>query len=73
MQSLCFVGPMLIELVNRVNNKLLYSELLQHQSNAAATKVQEEYALLNAFELLWNLDRQALNMADPDSPQDVDC
>ena len=63
---------MLIELVNRVNNKLLYSELLQHQSNATA-KVKEEYALLNAFELLWNLDRQALNMADPDSPQDVDC
>lgn len=72
MQSLCFVGPMLIELVNRVNNKLLYSELLQHQSNSAA-KVQEEYALLNAFELLWNLDRQALNMADPESHQDLDC
>lgn len=60
MQSLCFVGPMLIELVNRVNNKLLYSELLQHQANnktSTSGASQDEYALLNAFELLWNLDR----------------
>lgn len=52
---MCFVGPILIELVNRVNNKLLYGDLMGQKQQKTTT--EKEYSLLNAFELLWNLDK----------------
>jgi hypothetical protein len=62
MQALCFVGPDLIDLVNRVNTKLLYTDILNNKQQ------DREYALLNAFELLWNIDQQAIEGAS-----DLDC
>jgi hypothetical protein len=62
MQSLCFVSPTLVELVNQVNTKLLYTDLLhlkalQKENGGDAKREQGEYYLLNAFELLWDLDK----------------
>lgn len=67
MQSMCFVGPTLIDLVNRVNTKLLYSDLMNQKSSSS----QREYLLLNAFELLWNLDKSSLMMGGQSG--DLDC
>ena len=50
------MSPPLIELVNKVNTKLLYSELMNGQNKEDIP----DYNLLNAFELLWNLDKQQL-------------
>ena len=64
MQSLCFVSPTLIDLVNQVNTKLLCTDLLklkgQPKEQSGTTKCEKEYLLLNAFELLWDLDKQSL-------------
>jgi len=67
MQSMCFIMPCFIDLVNKVNTKLLYGDLIQNSSRSAATTISnasssQEYALLNAFELLWNLDKQSILM-----------
>lgn len=73
MQSMCFVGPIFIDLVNRVNTKLLYSDLMGQKSSNS--QQQEEYCLLNAFELLWNLDKQSLiaQQSNSNSAEDIDC
>jgi hypothetical protein len=57
LQALCFILPSLIEFVNQVNSKLLYSDLLTQHKCA-----DSDFQLLSSFELLWNLDRQALKL-----------
>ena len=77
MEALQFICPPLINLVSKINTKLLCSELINRKSALMQKKVNQilekdlfcnpltlkedsntkDYALLNSFELLWNLDR----------------
>ena len=57
--SLCFFSKDLIELVNHTNTKLLYADFLIKTNSRARTELPSdtnEYHLLNAFELLWNVE-----------------
>ena len=76
--SMCFFSRELIELVNKTNSKLLYAELLTKATEQQAQQIQskkvkedannklaeteEDYSLLNAFEMLWNVDNEASDM-----------
>ena len=57
--SLIFFSKDLIDLVNKTNNRLLYCELLnkkQANSNQHFNQKQNDYQLLNALEMLWNIE-----------------
>jgi hypothetical protein len=55
--SLCFFSKELIELVNNTNTKLLYADfLIKTNTRVKSETTSDEYHLLNAFELLWNVD-----------------
>ncbi|TNV82591.1 hypothetical protein FGO68_gene6089 [Halteria grandinella] len=63
--SLVFFDKELIDFVNKTNNKLLYCDLLQKKQQAGATSsqqaeaTQQDYQLLNAFEMLWNIENNS--------------
>ena len=48
----------MIELVNNTNTKLLYADFLikTNRTKTDSAKIDEDYHLLNAFELLWNVE-----------------
>ena len=60
--SLCFFSKELIDLVNKTNSKLLYADLLRTAQNdkpsSSSTEdtEQDDYSLLNTFEMLWNIE-----------------
>ena len=62
--SLCFFSKELIDLVNKTNSKLLYADFLlkntstesKNKSAIVASTDQDDYTLLNTFEMLWNID-----------------
>ena len=56
--ALVFFSKDLIELVNKTNNRLLYCDLLSKKSSGSQENVtqQQDYQLLNAFEMLWNIE-----------------
>ena len=54
-QSLIFFSKDLIQLVNKTNTKLLCSEVVNKKKNNASES-SKDYQLLNAFEMLWNID-----------------
>lgn len=62
--SLIFFSKEVIDLVNKVNSRLLYQDLLSKKqgsssdSNAASSSSQD-YMLLNALEMLWNIENTA--------------
>ena len=57
--SLCFFSKELIELVNNTNTKLLYADfLIKTNRGKQETSADDGYELLNAFELLWNVEGQ---------------
>lgn len=44
----------LVDLVNKTNARLLYQSLLKNLSKSE-TSNEDEYELLNVFEMLWNV------------------
>ena len=63
--SLCFFSKELIDLVNVTNSKLLCAEFIvkspaadQDATNDANT-ANDDWSLLNTFEMLWNVDQAA--------------
>jgi hypothetical protein len=63
-QALYFFMPELIELVNKTNSRLLYSDLVQsislqkeNSDKPLEEQNENEYHLLNVFEMLWNVDK----------------
>ena len=49
----------LVELVNKTNARLLYKSLMENLQKAKTSveeeEADEEYELLNVFEMLWNV------------------
>jgi hypothetical protein len=61
-----FFSKDLIELVNKTNNRLLYCDLLSKKSSSSqpeANQSQQDYQLLNAFEMLWNIENTQMQGA----------
>lgn len=72
--SLCFFSKELIELVNNTNTKLLYANFLIKTNKARSSVLSEDsnYNLLNAFELLWNVDGQQAEDCERIAESNVD-
>lgn len=68
MTSLCFLQKELIEIVNKTNTRLLYAQYFEKLEKEGRQRVsnaetivdakEDDYKLLNAFEMLWNLDQK---------------
>lgn len=72
--SLCFFSKELIELVNNTNTKLLYADFLIKTNRARPESLSDdsEYNLLNAFELLWNVEGQQAEDCERIAEQSVE-
>ena len=62
-QALCFFTQDLIDLVNKTNSRLLCKDLISKHLTEEAKQVSTEddddkYQLLNAFEMLWNVNEK---------------
>ena len=69
--SLVFFSKDLIEFVNKTNNRLLYCDLLhkKQQASQGAAAGSQDYQLLNAFEMLWNIENTQAHIQSQDKSQ----
>jgi hypothetical protein len=71
--ALCFFMSEIVDLVNKTNSRLLYESLLQNISDrqkssekdckmlkAQEDEGEEDFPLLNAFEMLWNVTETSM-------------
>ena len=63
-QALCFFMDEIVEMVNKTNSRLLYDDIIsniRNKSNKPISSDDDKYQLLDAFEMLWNVDDKITN------------
>lgn len=67
-QALCFFMDEIVEMVNKTNSRLLYDDLIKNIKNknkqAITQTDDDQYQLLNVFEMLWNVNDNEVQIED---------